>query len=173
MPLTPQTGRQGGEFFSRYLDTNGDGTGTKNAIGNFAGAVTDFFISPAARTQLVIARLIIQVSDVGPIVPAGYGNLAALVNGISLLHFHDTTLFADYMDGLPVTTNGNWARTSYDVDYQLAGGIGENYIETRWSFNRASDGIVLHQEDSLVMRLNDNFTGIESQTFCAQGELYE
>ena len=46
---------------SRFLDTAGDGSGTKNANGNYASAADDFYFT--AKRKCEIHRLIIEIED--------------------------------------------------------------------------------------------------------------
>lgn len=161
----------GAEFFCRFLDTNGNGTGTVNAIGDFSAAPIDFFILPPVNVTMDIFRIIVQIVDSGPVDAGSYGNGITLTNGISLLRLEGSTILQDLMVGVPVLTNGNWGRFAFDV-IDTSFGTGENYVVVRWTFNRGGAPIRLINQ-SFAARLNDDFTGLNSHTFLVQGLLYE
>jgi len=169
MALSSGKSAKPGIYFSRFLDTNGDGTGTKNAIGN--QAATNFFISPDQGTYLSIARLLVQITDVGVMLPANYGNLAALGNGIKLVKVSSDGTVTDYTDGFVIKTNVQWARYCFDAILSLSGGAAENYVNIRWTFSRGGKPVILLTNDRLEVQLNDDFTGLISHTFLAQGTL--
>lgn len=173
MPLSSPAAGSGGIYFSRFLDTAGDGTGTKNATGDFLASATDFKLTPGPGQQFQINRICIQIEDVGNINSGKYGNLPALTNGILLLVLNGLNIDTDLMDGIPVFTNGNWSRCCYDFSITEFGGGAMNYVNARWTFARGGAPVILPAGLSLAMRLNDNFAGLNSHTFCAQGLLYE
>ena len=59
---------------SRFLDTNGNGTGTKNANGNYSGAAEIFYIQPPAGSRYQINRLIVEVEDAAGMIATEYGS---------------------------------------------------------------------------------------------------
>ena len=164
----------------RYLDTNGDGTGTKNAIGNYTGedgtleipaeGVTSFFIQPAPGEIFRIQRMIVNVHDAQKFKPEEYGNLTALTNGIFVrVSNNGTTL--DLTDGVPVKTNGSWGALCFDAElYSAAAGNGD-YLRVRWTFAASGYPIRLvgDNNDRLEVVLNDNFTGLLDHYFQVQG----
>lgn len=169
MPLTNPSIEISGTYFSRFLDTVGDGSGDKDAIGDYSAAATDFLIAPQEPDETIkVARVIVQIADTGTVDAGSYGNGIALTNGIRLLLLDGANIQTDYMDGFPVLTNGTWARVSYDVA-ATAFGAGENYVSVRWTFTKGGSAITLRQGQSLAMRLNDDFSNLNSHTFCVQG----
>ena len=158
----------------RYLDTNGDGTGTKNATGNYAAAATSFFIQPAPGEIFRIQRMIVSVHDEQKFKPEEYGNLSALTNGIFVrVSNNGTTL--DLTDGVPVKTNGGWGALCFDAElYSAAAGNGD-YLRVRWTFAASGYPIRLvgDNNDRLEVVLNDDFNnngnGLIDQYFQVQG----
>ena len=169
MALSSGKSAKPGIYFSRFLDTNGDGTGTKNAIGN--QAATNFFISPDQGTYLSIGRLLVQITDIGNMVPANYGNLAELTNGIKLVKITNDGTETDLVDGFLIKTNGQWARYCFDAVLSISGGVGENYVNIRWTFSRGGKDILLLAGDRLEIQLDDDFTGLIGHTFLTQGRI--
>lgn len=160
-----------GNFFCRFLDTNGDGSGTVQAIGDFSGASVDFFITPPENIRFDINRILIQIVDMGPVDAGSYGNGITLTNGISFLLLDGSTVLQDFMVGLPVLTNGDWGRFAFDI-IDTSFGTGENYVSARWTFTRGGGPIKLNNL-SFAARLNDDFSGLVAHTFLVQGVSYE
>ena len=79
-------------LISRFLDTVGDGSGTKNANGDYSLIGDEFFIKPPADQVFRIARIIITVEDTAGFTAAKYGALAALVSGITIKLMDDDSL---------------------------------------------------------------------------------
>ena len=156
----------------RYLDTVGDGTGTKDAIGNYSGAEEEFFIAPPAGTVYQINRLIVEVRDGNGMRAEHYGTLgAALTNGIEVqTRTGVSTTVIDLSDGLPITTNAEWGGLCFDAEVK-AWGAGDDFLLVRWTFASSGGNIRLDGDsgERLAVILNDDLTGLGSHTFMAQG----
>ncbi len=154
----------------RLLDTNGDGTGTKNAVGDYSSVSTDFFIQDATKV-FYINRLLVQIEDTGAFATDGYGAIAGgtVTNGISVnVYDPDGNVLNDLTDGVMIKSNNDWARVCYDLKLEnWASGNGA--IHARWTFANAGHPIRLGQGDRLGVTLNDNFTGLVTQYFKVQG----
>jgi len=153
----------------RYLDTNGDGTGTKNAVGDYS-TPTDFYIAPPAGTAYSIERLIVHIEDNGTLSPDKYGALTALSNGIDVEMLRGAAVLCDFNDGLPITHNGDWGRNSYDWS-ESSFGAGNNIVQVRLTFSKTGSALYLNGNlgDKLVIRMNDNLTGLVEHYFMVQG----
>lgn len=165
-------------YLAQYLSTNGDGTGTVQAVGNYATA-QDFYLQPAIDQVIAINRLIVYIQDAiaGGFNPALYGGMAALTNGITggIYSASDDLLWA-VTPSIPIKTNGQWMRLCFDVskldnNQNLA-------LAVRWTFDRGipkahgQEGktpIVLRDQQKLKLTLNDDFTGLQDHTFMLQG----
>ena len=157
-------------LLSRYLDTNGDGTGTKNANGNYAGAVEEFYIEAQAGESLTLTSMLVAIEDTGGGTVQEYGNIgSALTNGIAVTveNEHGTVLM-DLTDAVPVTTNAHWAQLCYDVNW-LDKGSGNDMIAVRWTFAKSGQPIKLEEGQRLIVSVNDNLTGLVSHYFLVQG----
>lgn len=158
----------------RKLDTNGNGTGTTNANGDYSSALEEFYISApsASERDLILQRIIITIEDTTGFSANEYGNLAAaLTNGVVIQHRQsDETIVTDLTDGEPVKTNAGWGSKCYDVDLKTWG-VGNEFLLVRWTFERSGSSIHLNggSGDRLAVRLNDDFTGLVSQSFEVQG----
>lgn len=156
---------------SRFLDTVGNGTGTKSATGDYSLGAQDFLIAPGAGQVYSIQRLVVAIEDGAAIADGGvYGALgAALTNGI-LVAVKDASLtLFDLTDGVPITTNHAWlARCASRVD---GFGTGNGLLVVTWDFAAAGAQLRLVGDDGekLVVTLEDDFSGLVSHTFVAQG----
>lgn len=158
-------------IFSRLLDTVGDGTGTKNATGNYSGGATTFKILPPASTIFRVTRLLVYVKDTAGMVASEYGNLgSALTNGIQIRVHNGTTTVVDLTDGDPITENADYGKFCYDVQV-LGWGAGDDILLARWTFSKAGQDLRLDGDatEALEVILNDDFSGLLSHKFIAQG----
>ena len=155
----------------RYADTAGDGSGTKQAIGDYSGAVTPFFVAPPAGKIFRVHRMIIHIRDANNWRAERYGNLAAaLTNGIAVWRRSTVHPDIELTDGIPIKTNADWARMCYDAETTTYG-AGDDYLRVRWSFDKAGRHIELNGTagDQASIELNDDMTGLVEQTFMLQG----
>jgi len=155
----------------RYLDTNGDGTGTKNANGNYSGGATDFYIQPPASTIYRIARLIVSVEDTSGFSAAEYGNTGSALSNVIHIETQDGGgTIVDYDNGVPIKTNAEWGRVCYDADLKTWG-AGNELLLVRWTYTKSGSFIRLDGDSSekFVVTLNDDLTGLISHYFLVQG----
>lgn len=162
----------------RVLDTNGDGTGTKSAIGDYSSGglgETIFYIQPPSSEIFHIARMIVSYSDAAGMSAVEYGNTAAaLTNGITLRKSDDNGVITDLTAGLPIKSNAEWGRHCYDVDLKTWS-TGNEFIVVRWTFTKdtgESDGRISLdgiKNERLEIVLNDDFTGLVDQYFLVRG----
>lgn len=151
----------------QFLSTNGDGTGTTNANGDYS-TPDDFYIEPPAGDEYEIARLIVTIEDDGNLRAERYTVEAALSNGISVIAKINGTEYD--MTPIAILNHIGWANYCHDLrhfDY----GSGNNFINVRWTFSKADCSLVLHgnQEDQLIVRLRDDLSNLVSHRFLAQG----
>jgi hypothetical protein len=165
-------------LFSRYLDTNGDGTGTKNVIGTYPGGI-QFYVQPAEDEKLVINRLIVFIEDgvVGGFDPTAYGDRGTLDSGIAVQVMDSSdTILLDLTDGLPITSNGQWQRVCFDVS--TLDNNTNMTLAVRWTFDKSVPGgygrvgetpIVLQNRQKFVITVYDDFSDLIDHTFLVQG----
>ena len=147
----------------RYLDTVGDGSGTKVATGDYS--TPDEFLISAGTDTLKIERMIVYIEDGAATAYNKYGAMNALTNGIRIRVKNSSgTFIADLDDGLPIKTNGQWGRLCYDSTI-----LGGNSVTVRWTFAKAGQPLTLWPGDSLVVTLSDSMTGLTDHTFRVQG----
>jgi hypothetical protein len=160
------------KIISRLLDTVGDGSGTKMAVGNYLATAEEFLLTPAEGEQALINRMIVSVADTVGMQAEEYGNLgAALTNGIKVeVHNSGGLLYSLTDPDYPVKSNAGWGYTCYDAQL-LSWGAGDELLVVRWTFGHTGTPVLLRswKGEKLVVTLNDNFTGLLYHGFNAQG----
>ena len=153
----------------RYLDTNGDGTGTKQAIGTYALAEEEFFIECPPGTTYVLTRMMIHYSDSGTLVVDTYGADITLTNGIRIeVQDADGNVILDLCDGELVTSNEGWLAMCYDFSVEAALGASKIF-GARWTFEKSGTPIVLRPGQKFVLTFEDDFDDLLNHTFMVQG----
>lgn len=156
----------------RYLDTNGDGTGTTNAITNYT-TETEFFIAPGTAYTYGLYRMLVTIEDASGGSADEYGNIgSALTNGIklSVIDSSDNELL-DLTAGAPIKTNAEWGSNCYDVD-QKTWGTGNELFVVRWTFTRdAEDPLIIKPGNRFAAVLNDDFSGLVAHKFLVRGKI--
>jgi hypothetical protein len=153
----------------RYLDTNGNGTGTKSVTGDYSGAEEEFYIQPPNDEVYVIERMLVFVRDDGVWSTEKYGATTSVSTGISIevRTSTDTTLL-DLTDGIPIKTNGGWGRLCFDSDVKSIGS-GDSMLLVRWTFGKSGRPVTLLEGERLAVVLNDDFQTLVDHTFQVQG----
>lgn len=155
----------------RYLSTNGDGTGTTNAIGNYSGAPAYFYISSFNTLKtFYVTDLIFQYSANGSFSQSGYANGVALTNGIDIQYWQNDDAIFTVNDSRKIKTNDGFVHSGFD--YQLITFSGAvNSVAAKYSF---VNPIILNEYTDgwagwFTVILNDDFTGLTDQTFYLKG----
>lgn len=149
-----------------------NGTNT-NAVGNYSATPTKFSVTPDARTKYFITDVHIHIQDSGVFDATRYGNGVLLSVGVKI-ELHDAlgAVINTYTDGLLIRTNADWYHLCHDVEY-IVWGSGEGVLIAKWDINHddVSNPIVIDGRlgESLVITLNDDFTGLTRHYFIAHG----
>ncbi|UCE39323.1 MAG: hypothetical protein JSW00_08920 [Thermoplasmata archaeon] len=154
-------------YFSRYLSTDGTTSGTKD----MSTTADEYYIVDTTQS-LDIYRMIVTYQDGTGGNVSEYANLnAALTTGIEVkvIRRDGSTVLQDLTDGLPVKTNGDWARLCYDAQLISWGG-GDDYFCVRWTFTRGGSPIRLEPGQSLRMIINDDLTNVTNHWALVQGQ---
>lgn len=156
---------------SRYADTVGDGSGVKNAIGNYSSGglgETILKIAPGATETIKVSRMIVFIRDTGAFDADKYGNNITLTNGIEIKITRGASVLWDITDSLPVLTNTHWKRLCHD-EIHSSYGVGDESITYRYTFTKDSNGspIILDGANSeqLQIILNDDFSNLVEHYF--------
>lgn len=167
-------------YFSRHLDTVGDGTGSRLATGDYSGGGgTDFLIKPAPNQVLHIHRLLVFF-EASAIAADAYGAVAAgaLTNGIQIMVRNDNEVLMDITDSHGITTSATWAHFCYDAQ-ALAWGAGNEFLMARWTFARGGSPLIIRGDDvnavapngeRFLLHLEDSFEHLVDQRFIVQGQ---
>ena len=161
----------------RFLDTNGNGTGTKNAVGNYSpagdGATPFYYEVPVGKNRVEIHRMVFDLTDTAGIQQDEYGNTGgALVNGFTfqVIDTDGSTVLLDMCDSVAIKTNGDWGRYCYDVNLLDWGTSPANQsVQVRWTWARAGQPIILDEGQRVQVTLNDDFTGLIEHYFMLHG----
>jgi len=159
------------KLLSRFLDTVGDGSGTKEGISDYSSTPGILRIAPGAGEVFRIARLIVSIEDTAGFAATGYGDVAGeLTNGITVRVHDGTSLLMDLTDGVPLVSNADWSARCYDADVKTWGS-GNDLLAVRWTFTKSGQYIRLDGDESeeFQVYLNDDFTGLVSHRFLIQG----
>lgn len=156
--------------YYRFLDTNGDGTGTQNAVGDYSVTPQEFYFEPDVDAK--IHRMIIHIEDTSGFQAQDYGNITGgLTNGYSLSVRDNGNEILDLCDGLLIQTNAEIGRYCYDVDVKTWG-AGNEALQARWTFDKAGAPLVINAGYRLSITLNDDLTGLIEHYFMIQGYRY-
>lgn len=153
--------------FVRYLDTNGDGTGTTNANGSYTNE--SFYIQPSTNEVIVLHEFRIYVADTSQFSITGYGSLTARTNGVIVKATVDSQEIL-LTNSHPLTTNGDIINFSSQADtYRLQSS--DTALIGRLSTDSFGTPLVLkgYTNDKLEVILNDSFVGLQRQAFSVQG----
>lgn len=159
---------------SRYLDTNGDGTGTVNAIGDYSAAATEFFYAPAAGTYVNLHSIQYYIQDAGDFLPNDYGAMGlvtGLTNGYDITIKINGTNYNINPNGNIKDNGGLLALSAYSYFTQNSAERQNALISDSKIYERFSDKIILNGDlgDKVTITLNDSFTALIKHTFRVTG----
>ncbi len=150
-----------------YLDTNGDGTGTINVNGDYSSAAEDFYYQATVTSN--IARLIVIIEDSGSFTAENYGGISTLSNGMRLfLEDSDSNSEIALDGGSAIKSNAHWGGLCYDVD-RKSWGAGNDFLLVRFSFDKAGACLCLDAGEKIILRANDDLSGLILHQFMIQG----
>lgn len=153
------------------LTVDGTPRGAYNLIGDYR--VTPGVVYYEATVPVVLTRMFPYIADAGSFDSGGYGNGAALTNGITLkIVESDGTVVLDMIPHSPVKTNTDWKALCYDITLSTFG-LGDETFGARWTFGRdtADDGLLLSDGRRLELTCNDNHTNLAGHQFLIRGYL--
>ena len=138
---------------------------------NVDGSVTpvEFKLQPPADENYLVHRAILYIEDSGSFDSGFWGNGITMANGI------DFCLVIDGKEStctpFPWKMIGDVAAVAYDFDHKKIG-AGNEWAASRLSFDKFGDGVPLSGQrgDYLLMRINDDLTGLVRQHLTAEGE---
>jgi len=141
-----------------------DGTGTTTLVNPFK-----FYIEAQAGEILRVHRLIVHLQDTGAFVAENYGSIgSALTNGITVEVLDAAGAVINTLTDVTVKNNADWGRYCYDVA-NVAFGAGDDFMQVRWSFDKAGAPIRLKVGEQLSVTLNDDLGALVAHSFVVQG----
>jgi hypothetical protein len=155
----------------RYLDTVGDGSGTKSATGNYSSGATFFRINVPHNYFYSISTLIVHVEDASALGSDDYGNISnGLTNGI-LIGVYDASnnLVVCLCDGVAIKANSDFNKVAYDVVIDSYTVEADHVLNAQYDFRKSGSALFLPAEYSLRVRLNDDLSGLVEHTFFVTG----
>jgi hypothetical protein len=158
--------------FAQLLSSNGDGTGTTNAKGNYStGSPGIFYLQPPAGQVWCLTSLPILITDDGALDAGRYGDALVLTNGFLLEVKSGATVKLDLCGGLPILTNADWGRcgaTPFLIDW----GVGDDSLAVILNFTQLYGlplRLVGDNNDRLQLTVRDNTANIVSHYLQAMG----
>lgn len=156
--------------FSKHLSSNGDGTGTVHATGNYSVTPLTLKITPPEGKVYRIHSMSLVVEDNGGFNSGYYGNGIVLTNGISFkLRDELGAVVSDFTNGEPIKTTGLMAHFFDRLEY-INYGTGDEVVRASINFLQTmGDFVELRYGETLEVTFNDNFTGLIHHDVVAHG----
>lgn len=159
-------------YVYRFLDAVGDGTGPTQHAADFSTTGEFFQVDPPAQGFFAINLMTIQIRSNGMMSGEKYGDQPELTNGITAAIIDlDDNILTDLTGGQPVKSNADWAKFAYDAE-MLDFGVGQSgdqFLRVRWDFKVAGQPLFINKGQRFAVKLNDDFSGLISQTAQVQG----
>lgn len=144
-----------------YINMNKDGSVTP----------VHFTCTPPTDEDIwVIFRAIINIRDTGSFDSGGYGNGAALTNGIKIYVRGFTTPDDGLITIVPIKRTTDWQIYAHDLITSNFGS-GDEIASVRWTISRSGFPLILQgsRNQYLDVEINDDLTGLNHQYIIIQG----
>lgn len=146
----------------RYLDTSGNGTGTKIATGTYTS--TRFYIQPPAANTYALSRLIAIIEDSAVVTPTLYG-AATITNGVVIRRVSGSSIIT-LTDSISLTANAHWRRFCEVTQTSLSGVTNQLQAICNFALPVRLSG---DRNERLEVLLQDDFSGLDAHYFIAEG----
>jgi len=156
------------ELIYKFLDTNGDGTGSINMAIDASVTPSTYYIQPPAGEVWRIARWMLYVQDAKGFDVDKWGNGIVLTNGI-VPRIKQGGVITNMLQ-VPIYNSGDVAQVAYDLELKTFG-TADDILVARWTFSKAGQYVRLVGDDGdqLQVYLNDNLSTLTSQKVQIQG----
>lgn len=163
-------------FFSRLLDTVGDGTGTTSMTVNGAGTRLYYKLIVPTAKQLIVGSISIYMQDASAVTGMGASDYAGIGGGLTVGMTAeiiwangdpDTVLCEQH----PIKTNGDWM--TYADIAQLTSNTGDDAIRFSIPFIVNGPGMRLGAGDILQFIVQDNLSTLAEHHVQICGTLYD
>ena len=160
-------------LLDQKLTINGDGTGNDNATGVYTpGSPGFFYVQPSNDTYYDLFELEFTFTTTTAFEASGYGNGAALTNGITLTVDDDSGTIHDVLNGT-VVTNAGWG-VVLDIDTLLEPGnnpgilTGKTLFVARFGkpirlFGSLNQRIALTYQDDMSGRVTNQIASVAGE----------
>ena len=155
----------------QLLSSNGDGTGTTDAIGDYSSTPLNLRLyGGTSKDTVVVHRLIVSVQDSGTFDADKYGNGITLTNGIRVYVKDRDDATMEELTAFPILSSGDWAAHCHDATLHDFG-QGDSILTIRWTFSKSGLPVILKFAEFEYMEivLNDDFSGLVHHRFQIQG----
>lgn len=159
----------------RYLDTVGDGSGTKNATGDYSVTPERFLIAPALDEIFLLDHLLIVLEVEATIDNSSFGRFVdPLTNGIYLrVRDKDDAIVIDLTDGVPLKTTFDFGKYALDAVLHSFGEANDMWV-VKWDLLDSGQPLILDGREkygfSLNAEVNDDFSSdVVTLSFFARG----
>ena len=149
----------------RLADTVGDGSGTKQALGNYAGSPTVFKLTAQPGEHIAVHRMIMEMVATSFANSDQYGTGAALTNGISMYVTDMLGVIQYYLtdEDHPIKANAEWGHQCFDYQhFDTQFGAGAEYAAARWTFSKSGQPVELLPGWSINVLLEDDLREVTS-----------
>lgn len=146
----------------RFLDTNGDGTGAVDMIGDYSPPNETAFFTLADEPLIISLLVITMVGVAKDMEPVAYGSLPALLNGINIALRDDQGALQQGIvrGGELVRNNRILAELGFTVDYVSDTKSGVGQTTCRFLFDEGGAPLFLPLGWTLGLELNDDMAGL-------------
>lgn len=161
----------------RFLDANGDGTGSKDMSVDGSTTPVKFRSTPQGSEVWHIERALIRVADnTAALEPQDFGAISgSLTNGCQFCIERDGVAILDFMDGLYIKNNSDWSRLAHDNGDPFPGAGTISALSCRFSFFKAGQPMLIRAslKDSIVMIIRDDLSSLLDFSVQIQGKILE
>ncbi|MCP4660978.1 MAG: hypothetical protein GY856_36720 [bacterium] len=159
------------ELLHRYLDTVGDGSGTKNAAVDHSGAAEEYMLEPPDDIFRV-TKLWVFIRDGAAFNANGYGGISAspLTNGINVKVKDSSGDVLDLLHAVPVKCNAHWLHHG-TMETLSPFGTGDDLMVVTLDFAATGTVVRLNSalDEYLAVILEDDFSALVEHYFVAEG----
>lgn len=155
-------------ILNKQFDTVGNGTGTKNAIGNYSAEAQSFKITVPANKTYSLENLKIYMASSSAFTTSGYGSsLANITNGWTIKVRKDGVL-TDILDGMVIKSNYDLEGIATSINRVSFSGLEDGFVVTV-SFSEYGIPFYLKAAEYIEIVLNDDFSGLTKHQFIIKG----
>lgn len=158
-----------GVYFSRFMDTVGDATGTVEQAVNGSVTPVEFCVTAPSGYAYIVHALTITYAVTGKLDSGGYGNGSALTNGVAVYEKNpDGSVKRDATFQLPIKSNVTWSAYSFNSS-SLTFGSGDESLSFKYDFIDDSAPIVLSPGQSYCLKVQDDLSAVCNNHYARVG----